>query len=229
MREELQKKVDRAIKLLKSAEKKAKEFDEPVEICYSGGKDSDVILELARMAKINHKAIYKNTTICPSGTIMHALRRGAEMVRPKKSFFQLVQENGIPSRYYRFCCSKLKEYKILNVAAIGVRKSESVKRASIYKEPQQCIFYNKSKKNHVHGFYPILDWTDQDVEEFLRERGVTCAPVYYDEQGNFHVERRLGCTCCPLKSRKNLREDFKAHPKFARILMNRGGNGLRIR
>lgn len=81
MRKELQKKIDRAIKLLKSAEKKAQEFNEPVEICYSGGKDSDVILELAKMSGINYKAIYKNTTIDPSGTIKHALERGAEMVR----------------------------------------------------------------------------------------------------------------------------------------------------
>lgn len=58
MTEELKKKVDRAIKLLQSTCQ-----DQQVELCYSGGKDSDVILELAKMSKINYRAIYKNTTI----------------------------------------------------------------------------------------------------------------------------------------------------------------------
>lgn len=42
MTDELQKKVDRAIRLLQSIKYKD---DEPIEIAYSGGKDSDVILE----------------------------------------------------------------------------------------------------------------------------------------------------------------------------------------
>ena len=44
MRKELEKKVQRAIRLLQSIPK-----DKEIELCYSGGKDSDVILELANM------------------------------------------------------------------------------------------------------------------------------------------------------------------------------------
>lgn len=225
MSPQLQKKIDRAIKLLKSAELKAKEFNEPVEICYSGGKDSDVILELAKMSGINHKAIYKNTTIDPSGTIKHAMERGAEIVRPKQTFFQIMEKNGIPARNMRFCCKELKEYKILNVVVIGVRRSESLKRAKNYNEPEECKYYQKIKNesHHVRAFYPLLDWTCKDVEEFIVERNIKCAPVYYDEQGNFHVERRLGCMCCPLQTQKNHREDFKKHPKILRQWAIRGG------
>ena len=225
MKEELQKKITRAIRLLQSAEKKAQEFGEPVEICYSGGKDSDVILELAKMSGIKYKAIYKNTTIDPPGTIRHALEMGAEMIRPKKTFFQLMQVNGIPSRFYRFCCSELKEYKVLNVSAIGIRRCESTSRARRYVEPEQCLYYQgkKSERNHVRAFYPILDWTDDDVLEFIEERRIRCAPVYYDDNGKFCVERRLGCMCCPLQSQKRLREEFKSHPKVLRQWINRGG------
>ena len=49
MTDELQRKVDRAVKLIQAAGKVAKEYGQPLEICYSGGKDSDVILELARI------------------------------------------------------------------------------------------------------------------------------------------------------------------------------------
>lgn len=80
MREELEKKVNQAIKLLKSASKFAK--GEPIEISYSGGKDSDVILELAKMAGIPYRAIYKNTTIDPPGTIKHVREMGVEILPP---------------------------------------------------------------------------------------------------------------------------------------------------
>lgn len=44
----LERKVDFAIKLLQSIPTN----DGPIELSYSGGKDSDVILELARMSGI---------------------------------------------------------------------------------------------------------------------------------------------------------------------------------
>lgn len=46
----LKEKIDFAIKLIQSAAAKAKEVGQPIEVCYIGGKDSDVILELVRMA-----------------------------------------------------------------------------------------------------------------------------------------------------------------------------------
>ena len=67
MTDELQRKVDRAVKLIQQAGRDGME----VEVAYSGGKDSDVILELTRMAGIKYRAIYKNTTIDPPGTIKH--------------------------------------------------------------------------------------------------------------------------------------------------------------
>ena len=47
MNDKLKKKVDFAIKLLQSIPQ-----DGDIEISYSSGKDSDVILELAKMARI---------------------------------------------------------------------------------------------------------------------------------------------------------------------------------
>ena len=88
----------------------AKEHGQPLEICYSGGKDSDVILELARMSGVEYRAIYKNTTIDPPGTIKHCREKGVEILHPKISFMGLVAKKGIPTRRARFCCSDLKEY-----------------------------------------------------------------------------------------------------------------------
>ena len=163
------------------------------------------------MAGIPFVPIYKLTSIDPPGTTRHALDMGVEIRKPKETFFKLVERKGIPSRFKRFCCEKLKEYKIYDRAIVGIRRSESVKRAQRYKEPEVCRVYNAKEK--VRQYLPILEWTDEDVERFIKERGIKCAPVYYDEEGNFHVERRLGCIGCPLKSDNGL-SDFKKYPKF---------------
>jgi phosphoadenosine phosphosulfate reductase len=153
----LKEKIDFAIKLIQSAAAKAKEVGQPIEVCYSGGKDSDVILELVRMAKVEYRAIYKNTTIDPPGTIKHCRERGVEIIKPKYSFGQIIQKTGFPSRHRRICCAYLKEYKILNYAILGIRSEESNKRKERYKEPEQCRVFNKKEK--TNQYFPILNWT----------------------------------------------------------------------
>ena len=212
MRKELEKKINQAIRLLKSIPTDKGD----IELSYSGGKDSDVILRLAQMAGVKVRVIYKSTSIDPPGTIPHAIKNGAEVIRPKKTFFQLVEEKGMPSRFVRFCCEVLKEYKICDIAIQGIRRSESRARNDRYKEPQICRTY-KNKNDRVSVFLPILEWTDEDVDEFIREQGMKCAPVYYDDEGRFHVERRLGCMCCPLASRKKRLEEFRKHPRMVRL------------
>ena len=215
MRPELEKKVERAIRLLQSIP-----TDEgPIELSYSSGKDSDVILELAKMAGIPYRAIYKNTTIDPPGTIAHAKEMGAEVIRPKKTFFQLVSEKGFPSRFARFCCSALKEYKICDRAIQGIRRVESRKRAEKYKEPEVCRVY--SAKEKVKVYLPILEWTDQDVAEFIKERNIKCHPLYYSG-GQFDVTKRLGCVGCPLQSRRKRIQEFKDNPKFLKAWIRAG-------
>ena len=214
MTKELQKKVDRAIRLLQSIPQ-----DGDIEISYSGGKDSDVILELAKMAGIPYRAIYKNTTIDPKGTIAHAREMGAEVIHPQKTFFELISEKGFPSRFVRFCCSALKEYKICDRAIQGIRRSESLKRAENYKEPEMCRVY--SVKEKVKVYLPILEWTDNDVAEFIKERNIKCHPIYY-RGGQFDVTRRLGCVGCPLTSKKKRIQEFKENPKMLKAWIRAG-------
>ena len=206
-----EKKVARAIRLLRNIPQ-----DGEIEVSYSGGKDSDVILELVKMAGIPYRAIYKNTTIDPPGTIKHCREKGVEILHPKISFMGLVAKKGIPTRRARFCCSNLKEYKVLDRAVLGIRRSESTARAKRYKEPEICRVYNKHNK--VKLYLPILDWTDEDVARFVQERGIKCHPLYYDEQGNFRVERRLGCIGCPMQS-DNGKADYKQYPKLLKAMI----------
>ncbi len=209
MTNELKKKVDRAVKLIRSAGADGS----VVEVTYSGGKDSDVILELTRMSGIHYRAIYKNTTIDPPGTIRHVLMGGVEIVRPSRTFFQWMAATGFPNRFQRSCCSVLKEYKVLGRVILGIRKSESTKRDSRYQEPTECRVYGTGrKKQRAEAFYPILDWTDEDVVAFVEERGIKLHPLYYREDGSIDPTRRLGCMCCPLAYYKKRIDYFKRYP-----------------
>lgn len=205
-----EKKVAFAIKLFRSIPTD----DGPIEISYSGGKDSDVILELAKMAGIPYEAIYKQTTIDPPGTTAHAKEMGATIIRPEKSFLALVGEYGLPTRHYRYCCAKLKEYKVRDRAVHGIRRCESRNRSERYKEPEVCRAYPGGE--NVRVYLPILEWGDDDVARFVKERGIKCHPLYYDDTGKFHPERRLGCICCPLACRRIMKEQYKLYPKFLR-------------
>lgn len=205
---ELADKERRAIKILRMYRS-----DDPIEVSYSGGKDSDVILALTKMAGIPYRAIYKNTTIDPPGTVQHCKDNDVEVVMPNERFFDLIAANGFPTRRARFCCGVLKEYKILDSAVQGIRRDESTKRAKNYAENEPIICRNYSKSEHVNVFLPILNWSDKDVADFINANGIKCHPLYYNEQHKFCVGRRLGCIGCPLQSDNGV-ADFKRYPKM---------------
>lgn len=220
MREDLQKKINQAIRLLQSL---APKDGSPIEVAYSGGKDSDVILQLVKESGIPYRAIYKNTTIDPIGTRKHVIEMGAEIITPTESFFKLVEKKGFPSRLVRFCCEALKEYKILNVSVIGVRKAESRKRSEIYKEPTICRYYGaKKESNKVKQIFPILEWSDDDVLDFIIDRKIKIHPLYYKQDGSIDIKKRLGCMGCPLQSPNKRIEEFKKNPKILKAWLIAG-------
>ena len=220
MTESLQKKIDQSLRFLDSVSHLGQ-----FELAYSGGKDSDVILDLARRTgSLDIRPIYKNTTIDPPGTIKHVKDMGVEVRMPRESFAELIKTRGFPTRFSRFCCRELKEYKILDRCIVGVRRDESSNRAARYKEPEQCRVWSKKEKSRQ--YFPILDWTTKDVKEYIESRGIQCAPVYY-EGGVFHAERRLGCMCCPLQSKKPRIEQFKLYPNMVNIYCKNGNEYIR--
>ena len=214
----LERKTAQAIKLIKTT----CSGRGTIEVAYSGGKDSDVILELVKMSGIPYRAIYKNTTIDPPGTIAHCKSKGVEIIQPKIKMKDILAKSGIPNRKHRFCCSYLKEYKILDTCIIGVRVSESKKRKERYKEPTQCRVY--SSKDKTYQIMPILYWSDNDVENFIKLRGIKCHPIYYDNDGSFHVERRLGCSGCCVMSKKKRKEFFLKNPRWLKFYCKNASN-----
>lgn len=217
---DLSKKVERAKRLIQSASVDG----QIVEVAYSGGKDSDVILALTQMAGIPFKAIYKNTTIDPPGTIKHCKSKGVEIRNPKQSFYEIISKNGFPNRFRRFCCRFLKEYKILDKSIVGIRSEESVKRAARYKEPTQCRVYTNGDRSEQ--FFPILDWTNDDVLQFIISENIQLHPLYYRNDGTIDISKRLGCIGCPLASENNRIKSFLKYPNMVKLYLRGGKTSL---
>lgn len=220
MRPELEEKVIASQLLIRHAYRHATWQGKRLEVAVSGGKDSDVLIELCKMADVwgrdGLRPLHRCTTIDPSGTLRHVAEQGVEVLRPKKSFAQCILDSGFPTMFTRHCCGSLKEFAVEDYVVVGVRRSESTKREKNYKEPEICRVYANGGGKAIQ-YLPLLEWTDDDVAEFVRERGIRCHPLYYDEQGNFHVERRLGCVLCPLQYYKKRIEEAKRCPGFVRF------------
>lgn len=121
------KKEQRAINYLKTFEPKT----EPYYLCYSGGKDSDVILALAKLAGVNYEGVHNLTTIDAPETVYHVRKQpDVRIDPPKKTMWQLIEEQKMPpTRLIRYCCRELKERgERFRKKITGVRWAESANR-----------------------------------------------------------------------------------------------------
>ena len=122
-------KEKRAIEYLKAFEPQT----EPYFLCYSGGKDSDVIRILASLAGVKHDIVNNHTTVDAPETVRYIRSiPNIQISYPSKTMWQLIVEKGMPPmRLVRYCCAELKERGGKGrVKITGVRKEESSSRAA---------------------------------------------------------------------------------------------------
>lgn len=110
---------------------KAFEPEDGYYLCYSGGKDSDVIKILAHLAGVNFEAVHNLTTVDAPETVNYI--RSQSDVRidyPELSMWRLIEKKLMPpTRLMRYCCSELKERGGKGKVKItGVRWAESNNR-----------------------------------------------------------------------------------------------------
>lgn len=255
-------KEQRAIKYLQLFEPK----DEPYYLCYSGGKDSDTILALAKLAGVNFEAVHNLTTVDAPETVRYIKSQpDIRIEKPNQTMWQLIVDRKMPpTRIVRYCCSELKERGGRGRKKItGVRWAESISRQKnggfvkiIGKEKtmkklaeEAGIDYEETAKGGMvlnndnsdtrafvdHCYRttsvmvnPIVDWTDNDVWEFLKYYGIDSNPLY--QSGC----KRIGCIGCPMQGGNGMKADFIKYPKyrdaylraFDKMLKARAENGL---
>lgn len=221
-------------------------------VCYSGGKDSDVLRILCSLANVRHELHYNLVTADAPETVQYIKSFGNVSIdkarysdgRHKTIFNLIVSKMMPPTRLHRFCCSELKEQGGKGkLKVIGVRWSESLSRSEngallkIIGKPKtvqkflesESFDYDVSKQGGIIMNYdnsdlrrvtehcyrttstmisPIIDWSTQDVWDFLHYYGCSSNPLY---QCGFS---RVGCIGCPLAGYKSMKHEFSLYPKY---------------
>lgn len=207
----LQDKINHSIEVIRKMEKSALAYsDEGFHLAFSGGKDSQVIYELAKMSGVKFKPYFYKTSVDPR-PLLSFIRQNYPDVNwliPKMTMFQLIlKKKSLPTRVSRFCCEYLKERNGLNqVVIIGIRKCESTNRSKRKEFTTTC-----KKGCDKNLLSPILDWTDADVWAFLSIRGIKACELYQQQL-------RIGCIGCPM-SRKQ-RFELLNFPNVRRAYVN---------
>ena len=173
-------------------------------LAFSGGKDSCVIKALADMAGVKYDAHYSVTTIDPPELIYFMREHHPDVIwdRPRRAFLHQLPITGFPLRQARWCCAMYKEQGGHGrVCVLGIRAEESSSRS------------NRESYGEYNGkiyFYPIYEWTELDVWDFIESEQLPYCELY--EQGF----ERLGCIFCPMKSNGRRQMEAKRWPGFER-------------
>lgn len=178
-------------------------------LAFSGGKDSIVLKRLADMACVPYDAHFNMTTVDPPEVIkfIREYHPDVERHRPEESMWQLIIRKGMPpTRRVRYCCEILKERGgIGRVVLTGIRWEESSQRK---KRSMVHTCYKHATKSYLH---PIIDWSKEDVWEFIKSEGLPYCSLY--DEGF----KRIGCVLCPLY--RGRKADIKRWPNFYNAYM----------
>lgn len=177
---------------------------------------------------------------------LRSLGFDAQVRYPKKSMYQLIIDNygKPPLRIRRYCCGYLKErpLKLENgkkaFICTGVRWAESSRR-KLNRGEFEVIASQASKKviliddNELNRkmfeecklkgervVNPIIDWSDDDVWEFTREKEIPVNPLYAE---GF---TRVGCVGCPMTNAKQRKMQFEKFPRMKQAYIKAFEKGI---
>lgn len=197
-------KIEHAKNVLKVAVKLSNTYyHKPIVICYSGGKDSDVLLDIAikTLNKDDFRVLNSHTTLDAPDTVYFIRDRflklreqgyQCEVSYPKykgkrTSFWRICQQKKmLPTRITRFCCAVLKEVSTpKQIAVVGVRESESKNREGWGEFGLRADRETVKSAQHVNAMIDFdLDPNNPSTFECeiikgaKKNKAVVCNPIY---------------------------------------------------
>ena len=210
---------------------------------YSGGKDSDCLVDLFIRSGVKFTVIHNHTTLDIPDTVRYVRKRFAdwtaqgipcEVHKPKESFWQVcIGHRMLPMRKARFCCAELKENNESYPGAtwsFGVRRAESKGREQ---RRNNIETRNKSDFSDVQLFH--FDKTEEvrntDMcytnKYFIVNPMAQWSTAVRDAYiAKHHVEinpiyekyglDRCGCIMCPMASDKQRQREARLFPGYAK-------------
>lgn len=223
----LQHKINYSISLLKKSESLARQYDSEngFYLAFSGGKDSQVIHQLAVESGVKFQSHMSLTSIDPPEVIKFVKTNypDVRLIKPAMSIYDMaVKKHFLPTRKLRWCCAEYKETGGAGtVTIIGIRKGESARRSKRHELEtsdrkfsgnfDQFSDHQEKMVSCVGGkdkilLSPILEWTERDVWNYLNDRGLKHCELY--DQGF----TRIGCLCCPMSQYRQKIKEIKKYP-----------------
>jgi phosphoadenosine phosphosulfate reductase len=221
-------------------------------VAYSGGKDSDVLLDLAKRSGVPF-AVEHNLTTADAPQTVYRIREvfarlaadgiSGKINRPRISMWDLIPKQKIPPIHHlRYCCAELKERRFAGQhLLLGVRWDESVSRKNrrglhekLHKDKKKKIVYTDENdedrklteicqaKNQIVT-NPIIDWSEDDVWRYVRARKLCMNPLY--AMGFY----RVGCVGCPMATFRMRMKEFALFPKYKDMYMRAFARMLDVR
>lgn len=227
----LKTKIKYSVNLLRKCQDMALQMDSEngFYLAFSGGKDSQALYHIAKLAGVKFKAHMNLTSIDPPEVIRFVKKYypEVELIKPRMSIYDMAKKKGmLPTRLNRWCCAEYKEMSGAGkVTLIGIRHAESARRSkrneietgdrkfsgnfdqwSEHKEKMVTCVGGKDKIL----VSPIIHWTEKDVWEFLNSQNIPHCSLY--DKGY----TRIGCICCPMSSNKQKIKEMKDFPHVQR-------------
>ncbi len=201
-------------------------------VSYSGGKDSEVTLDIIQRALPHNSfvVIFGNT-----GMEFPDTYKSVELAKKKceangirfyiaKSHFNPTEswrKFGPPSSVLRWCCTIhkttpqlllirniLEKNSITEMAFVGVRADESVRRSGY-----EYISYGTKQKGQ-YSCNPILFWNSAEVYLYILANGLHLNDAY--RRGN----TRVGCLVCPMSTNRNDYFNNLCYPENTKPLLD---------
>lgn len=231
-----EKKLAESLDLLKKGEATALRMnpEEGYFLGFSGGKDSQAVYHLCKLAGVRFKAYYSVTGIDTPETILFIRDNypDVKFIHHKQNFFHLVEDKGLPTIMRRYCCERLKEHFGAGQCVLtGVRAEESKKRASyaeieVFSRRKEHIGKDRKRTEGwlaetehqcIKGqdkimIRPILTWTTEEVFKFLMMVKANINPTYAKH-------RRVGCMFCPFAPKWEIEYFEKIYPLYRKRLL----------
>jgi phosphoadenosine phosphosulfate reductase len=233
--------LQHSIELLQKAQAMAFTYSEKgYYLAFSGGKDSQALYHVAKMAGVAFEAHYALTTLDPPELVRFIRSNYPDVItdRPQMTFAQVcLKKKALPTQRMRFCCAVLKETRGAGTVTLtGVRRQESYKRSKRNEAEkigskkarfsgtfEQLDQFTRNKELEgvqcVNGkdkivINPIIEWSEADVWYFLNEVAKVEHCVLYDRGW-----RRIGCLFCPMASKREILKQGGEYPKYHALIM----------
>ena len=206
-------------------------------VFWSGGKDSTVALHLALRAwGLNLQVIFVDTGITLPETLEYIQKLTEEwslnltVLKPEIDFWDYVAKAGFPIVKALWCRRYLKMIPIRKftkkrrgwkIQVLGIRKAESYtrKKAWYYQKP----FMRAIRMPFTYNLYPILNWSDRQVDDYIERFQIPKNPAY-------QIYGSSGCYFCPfVKNPRHYLMLKQHHPDLfekiveAELVMRKGG------